>query len=316
MGTWRIVSMERAETKNSRSPMWRCVTEDGERVNVFSHIDPYKDSFGHFVAAGYASEMRGMEVGQQMTWHAHPIEVRLLKRDDYWNVIGVEKRPDGAEPDAMYVPDFDYWRGMAQAQATLLLEDNIDAPRKIIIDVETTGLMLDDEIVSVCVLHCNHHAVNALVDTLVRPGDPQKLNRAGKWGKTAADVTGITPEILEDAPTFNQVVDHLDRALQRSIWMGWNVDFDTFRLHLACEGNHDPFVQVATVDVMRIFAWYSGAWDRTQQVWKRVSLGDAADYFFLAHDEAHSAKGDALMVWKILKAMAEGAANRDEVAPF
>ena len=35
--THEIIRMERGATKGSGSPMWKCQTVDGQRVNVFKH---------------------------------------------------------------------------------------------------------------------------------------------------------------------------------------------------------------------------------------------------------------------------------------
>lgn len=95
----RLVSMTRDETKNSRSPMWRCGTEAGFMVNVFKHDDPLKDTFQPFFEAGYDVEMLSMNYGDTLTWTRDPIDVELVQNGSFWNVVKVDKRPAGALPD-------------------------------------------------------------------------------------------------------------------------------------------------------------------------------------------------------------------------
>lgn len=95
----KLVSMTRDETKNSRSPFWRCGTSAGFMVNVFKHDDPLKDNFNLFDAAGYAPEMLAMSYGDNITWTRDAIAVELVANGAFWNVVKVENRDMGAMPD-------------------------------------------------------------------------------------------------------------------------------------------------------------------------------------------------------------------------
>jgi hypothetical protein len=94
MVTW-IVSAERDQTKNSGSPMWRCTTESGERVNVFKHTDPAKDTFHLFAEADYGMQLE--EIPLYATVDFDPsICVSLAKNGQWWEVIAVH--PADNEP--------------------------------------------------------------------------------------------------------------------------------------------------------------------------------------------------------------------------
>lgn len=94
--TW-IVSAERDQTKNSASPMWRCTTEAGERVNVFKHTDPTKDTFHLFAEADYGMQLE--EIPLYATVDFDPgICVSLAKKGQWWEVIAVH--PADNEPVA------------------------------------------------------------------------------------------------------------------------------------------------------------------------------------------------------------------------
>lgn len=97
--TTELLSMTRDETKNSRSPFWRCGTQAGFTVNVFKHDDPLKDNFNLFDAAGYAPEMMAMSYGDTITWTRDSITVELLQNGSFWNVVRVLARHEGALPD-------------------------------------------------------------------------------------------------------------------------------------------------------------------------------------------------------------------------
>jgi len=96
--TAEIVSMTRDETKNSRSPFWRCGTKAGFMVNVFQHDDPLKNNFSLFEEAGFGPEMSAMSYGDNITWTRDSITVELEENGKFWNVVRVLKR-DGEMPD-------------------------------------------------------------------------------------------------------------------------------------------------------------------------------------------------------------------------
>src|SRR5574342_489096 len=50
---FEITRMTRGATKNSGSPMWRCVAAVDTRVNICQHSDPAKDTYHLFNDAGY-----------------------------------------------------------------------------------------------------------------------------------------------------------------------------------------------------------------------------------------------------------------------
>lgn len=97
--TTKLLSMTRDETKNSRSPFWRCGTSEGFTVNVFKHDDPLKDNFKLFEAARYGPEMLAMNYGDTITWTRNPIAVDLVQNGQFWNVTFVTFRADGVLPD-------------------------------------------------------------------------------------------------------------------------------------------------------------------------------------------------------------------------
>lgn len=99
-----IVQMQAGRTKNSASPMWRCVCSDGTKVNVFRHTDPEKNNFSLFEGAGYAPEMEQLKDGATLTWKTHPVRVTLHKPGDFWEVVQVQPRPENAQPDPV-LPD-------------------------------------------------------------------------------------------------------------------------------------------------------------------------------------------------------------------
>lgn len=98
-----LVAFTRDETKNTRSPFWRCRSKDGLAVNVFKHDDELKDNFHLFENAGYGETLLSILVGVSQNWTNHPVKVDIIEDGQFWKITAVAKRL----PDDM--PDIDDW---------------------------------------------------------------------------------------------------------------------------------------------------------------------------------------------------------------
>lgn len=298
--THEIVRIERGATKNSGSPMYKCTTGDGQVVNVFQHELPERNTFDLMLQAGYA-RFSLMALGDVQRWTAHPIRVQLIKDGAWWKLAAVEPRAKDAEADADALPDVEFCRDRAQRLANMLLRPSYGIRYW---DCERTGLNDDDELVSVAVVDMLGEVKFA---TLIRCAHPDKLLRPGKYGKTASDVNGLTPDMLTRGLPPVEALDRLAMHLNGASWVGYNIDFDVKALDADCAAYHLPFiVPFSTHDVMSIFAEYLGDWKPTQQRFRRVSLGEAARLLGIDPGEQHTASADALTTLALVKAMAEG----------
>lgn len=297
--THQIVRMERGATKNSGSPMWRCRTADGESVNVFSHSDPAKDNTVFFKEAGYFDLMDALKVGEALEWNTHPIPVTMEKTPDgkWWSVVAVAPKPADAEPDVMWQPNLRLYQQRAQRLALMIVTHGVR-----ILDVETTGLGADDEIVAVAVLDENSQVC---YESLISPRHPEKLLRVGKGGQTAADVTGLLPEMVDDAPEFDKVWNELHGALDGSHWCAYNAKFDCEALDRECSNYDLPLLTNSGVwDAAQIAAEYLGHWNEKRQWWEMLKLSDAATQLGIQIEVSHQAGADARTTLALLKAIA------------
>jgi DNA polymerase-3 subunit epsilon len=298
--THEIVRMERSATKNSGSPMWRCQTKDGERVNVFQHSDPEKDNTEMFRKAGYFGYMEGLKIGEAVEWSESPIWVVMEKDGDWWAVKDVGTKPHDAEPDVLWMPDLKAYRKRAVCQAQERLED---LPF-VIVDVETTGLRPDDEIIAVAIIDAMDG--EPLLNTLVCPRDPKKLYRKQKDGLCAADVTGIRPEQLMEAPTFKEVWPEIRNYLYNEQWAAYNAGFDMGSLDRECSNAGLPLLTNRGVfDAAVIAAEYLGNWNAKRQWFEMLKLGEAATQLGVMVEVSHQAGADAKTTYAILKAIAD-----------
>lgn len=307
--THEIVRMERGATKNSGSPMWRCTTADGVRVNVFQHSDPHKDNTLLFKVAGYFDLMNGLKNGESLGWSQHPIKVILNKEGEWWTVSGVCVRLTDAEPDVMWQPNLKMYQERAVRHAVRLL---VDETRLRIVDLEMTGVTSDDEITAIGIYD---GAGTLMLDTNVNAPNPEKLLRMGKAGMTAADVTGISPSDLVDAPTFAELHQRIFEILEDADFVAYNAPFDCEGLDRECSNNELPLISRRSVhDVAVLAAEYLGNWNEKRQWFELMKLGEAASRLGIMTDVQHKAGEDALTALKVLKAIASDEGTLDE--PF
>lgn len=302
--THEIVRMERGETSGSKSPMWRCQTADGQKVNVFQHSDPKKDGSKLFIEAGYFDLMDGLKVGEALEWSAYPVQVELERTPDgkWWEIVTVAPKPDGAEPDVLWQPDLTEYRKRAVRQANEIVNHAVR-----IFDVETTGLRPDDEIISISILD---EASDVKYDTLIQPCKPEKLLRKQKDGLCAAEITGITPESLEYELPFRNHWMNIHKALDGCHWCAYNAGFDVAALDRACSNEGLPLLTNAGVfDAAIIAAEYLGNWNPKRQWFEMKKLAEAATELGIMLDAPHQAGADARATYDILKAIAADVLN-------
>lgn len=295
--THKIISMERGITK-SNDPMWRCLTGDGEKVNIFKHAMPERDTAHLFDEAGYWPFMKDMMPGDQITWNEFPIPVTLkLKqtdKGDFWEVVAVALCED-TRPDERLLPDKAlYQNSVIQWARSLLRTNNV-----VVWDTETTGLGKEDEIVSIAVVNL---AGDALVDLKLKPVYIERVSRV-----TA--VNGFTPEALQDCPGLRESWPHIYKWLSSSTWAIFNAGFDSEMLEFDCRrAGLQPIFPAASVDVMEMFARFYGDYDQQRQAFKPKTLSFAAEYFGIEQQAAHSALDDALTTLKLIRALANAEA--------
>ena len=299
--THRITSMSRGSTRNSSSPMWRCVTSDGERVNIFKHVDPVKNSYALFANAGYAAVLDAMVDGEERTWKQRPIGVTLIKDGQWWNVLAVQPSAD-VEPDPPAKPNHRLYRNRAISHAYALT--GLATAAIVFWDTETTGTGTgtDDEIISFA-------AVNQFGEKLYSTRiQPLNLDRVA----IATHVHGITADELRHQPLFPEVYQVIRRMLSDSLWVIYNAEFDVRMLEQDCMRHGlDPLPSVGVNCAMQLFAEFHGEWNYTHQRWQSKSLAYAAAFMHVSQADAHDALADARTTQALLEAVASQPMNED-----
>ena len=171
----------------------------------------------------------------------------------------------------------------------------------IVLDTETTGLnAAEDELLQVSIID-NEGTV--LFDSYIRP------TQHTEWAE-AERVNHITPEMVANSPTIEEVMPEINDILKRyDKIVGYNVRFDAdFLKHNGAE-----FSNAEYADAMKMFAPIYGEWNDQRGSYKWQKLTAAADYYgydWSAHEEAHNSLGDCYATLHVYKEINEVIKNQ------
>jgi DNA polymerase III epsilon subunit-like protein len=289
--THQIISIAAAKTRHG-SPMWRCTLQDGNNVFVFP--ENAKGQGTLYLFHQYIELISQLQMDEVLRWSKHPIEVDLLKRGEYFDIVAVAPRPENSAPDELFNPKPAISRQAARYWARNILRSNA-----VIWDTETTGVdHCIDEIVSIGAVDV-HGTV--LIDAVICPQNPQRMIESG-----AADVNGLTLEMLERAPTFPSVYKAIAKALYGKNWIIYNAPFDTGMLEYNCLRHGVPPVPPTGINcAMQWYARYQEDWDSGRQSHKPRKLTEAAEAFGIEVVNAHNSLGDAITTLELIRRMAD-----------
>ena len=139
--------------------------------------------------------------------------------------------------------------------------------KHLVIDTETTGLDPQrNELLQVSIIDSDG---NALFDSYFKPC-------TSSW-KAAEKVNGITPEMVENAPTIEEKIAEINEIMwQADTIIGYNTQFDLNFLY-----NNGLILSDKTeiIDTMQDFAEIYGEWSDYYKCYKWQKLTTAAAYF-------------------------------------
>lgn len=152
-----------------------------------------------------------------------------------------------------------------------------------IVDVETTGLDFNYcEIIEVAALKVRNGEVVERFSSLVRP--------EYEVDDFIAELTGITNEMLESAPTFSEISKDFYNFLSDDVLIGYNVNFDVNFLYDAFLKNGLVFSN-DFIDLLRIAR-------KTLPDLKHHTLSDMVRHYKILREDEHRALPDCIMTQK------------------
>ncbi len=196
----------------------------------------------------------------------------------------------------------------ARTKASTWAADLLAGEDWVTLDLETTGLNDDAEIVQIGVIASDG---DVLFDTLVKP---EQAIPAG-----ATRVHGIGDADVAEAPTFSEVHGALHEALRGKTVVAYNADFDRRILRQVCR-HHQLVMPCSPQPWQCAMTWYAafwGEWDEHHESFTYQKLTEACAREGVEIEAAHSALGDCRATLGLIRAMAGGMVSSPaDVMPF
>lgn len=163
----------------------------------------------------------------------------------------------------------------------------------IVLDFETTGLRNEDTIIEIGYVWIRSGVVKAESSTLVNP----RRNISSR----ITQITGITNEMVKDAPVLGEVIAPFAKFLNGKMIIAHNASFDMRFLNNALRdyGLAEINEYVCTMRMFRAYKKEKGI--RTSG----AKLSDLTHYFDLNNDRAHRALEDAQVTAKAFLSMTD-----------
>ncbi len=277
--------------------MWILHTAGGNRINVFNNMlerPPWENS-------AYRTWFEAMESGQTDRWINSPIQVSVVKRGEFLEVVSVQLPTTDARPDKTPEPA-DIWELYGWHWWNTL--DSLSAEDTIVFDTETTGVDPElDEAVSIAVQsYAAPKGVPVEYHTLIKPRIPEKLLYQNAEMKSAYDIHGIHPDDLLGQPSFLDVHSTLWKIMRGKNWVCWNADFDVTLLDSLCIRHRLPLIpRNRVVCAMKLLSPLAGKWDEGRATYRWANLEDIANVMKLEFPDTHDAAADVKMTIKVIR---------------
>jgi len=157
----------------------------------------------------------------------------------------------------------------------------------VIIDTETTGVKANDEVIQIAAIDGNG---NVLLDTLINP-----LTRK-RWPKAQA-IHNITPQMVKEAPRFDEVYGRLRELIRDRILVFYNANFDAKLLRQTADKAGLPSLQGQAECAMIQYSLFRPEWDDYRQHYRWHKLPSSQ----------HSAVADCRATLALIQEMARSA---------
>ena len=198
----------------------------------------------------------------------------------------------GADPRIRQQSD-GRWALIATAQGSPLLEECAFA----VVDVETTGMQAagQDRVTEIAVVVVHGSRREVIFDSLVNPGRPIPTR--------IVELTGITDDMVRDAPSFCDVAEQVMTALAGRVFVAHNARFDWAFVCAEVKRARDLALDGPRLCTVRLAR-------RLVRQEQSYSLGALAHKFGFEFPARHRAAGDALVTGMLLERLLSTARER------
>lgn len=163
----------------------------------------------------------------------------------------------------------------------------------VMVDIETTGLKsYEDEILELSAIRMRNHEVERTFSTLIQPTRP--------IDRFITNLTGITNEMVIDAPTIDQVLPTFLDFLRQDTILGYNVQFDLGFIYDTSMKLYNYPVKNDYLDVLKIAR-------KLVRATPNHKLGTIAQFYNVSYQGAHRGLTDCYITVEVYKNLFEDA---------
>lgn len=168
-------------------------------------------------------------------------------------------------------------------------EDNYE--RYVIVDIETTGLNDEDQIIEIGAILVVNGEINSKFSVLIQCDNPIP--------DEITKLTGITSNDLEkNGISQEKALKQFLAFCEDDILVGHNINFDMRFLQISCKNNGLPIIKNRIVDTMTLAR-------KKIRYTSRYSLSAIATHFGIEHEIKHRALDDCILTYRIFEKLKE-----------
>jgi len=284
---------------SSRSPTghYKVVIDGGSEVNLhedklhlrnnLSELDKAEIRYKKIVAK--INEFLTSDLAQQLTPTQREFLNNPAKYLNDQNIMGADVQADLEKITLNFIKE----NNKMELPKGVLLELK---PNSVIIDTETTGLDGDAEICEISIIDVFG---NVILDGLIKPSKPVP--------DAAIAVHGITNEMLEHAPTFDEISDRIIAALKGKDIIVYNAQYDmrlliqSARLANVSTAMYQDLALKARCSMLAYSSWYGEIGNYNKPKWHKLVAACQQQKIDISSITAHRAKADCLMTLELIK---------------
>ncbi len=177
----------------------------------------------------------------------------------------------------------------------------------VVIDIETTGLYVTDDIIEVTAIKYTEGFVpESCCSILCKPRKPIP--------EAATEINGITDEMVADCPLFSTVANGISEYIKGCTIVGHNLEFDIKRLYangvvLPEKSRYYDTLKLARyvldAEGSQKYNHETGEYEEVEGDVENYKLGTLCEYYGIYRDDAHRALSDCFATGKLFKKLIE-----------
>lgn len=201
------------------------------------------------------------------------------------------------------LPDSAYWSSVTHQPITspenieaegaepvfLTREEAMRATRFVVMDVETTGLTENDDIIQLSAVRFEDGEIVAEFDQLIEPRDISRVSQL------ITDITGIEQSHVLGKPKFHQVIDDFMGFVGEDIWVGHNVTFDLRMIRQELERMGRALPAITAIDTLTVTKQMYPFWPSRGGTFKLENLKHRLEPGLIEDLSSHNALDDSKM---------------------